>query len=120
MLENLLRNAAAAVGPGGKVLVSLIGAGDLAEIVVADDGPGVPAAERDRIFDLYYTTRPEGTGLGLSLAAQMVSAMGGTLNLDPEPGLDGQGARFVVRLPRHRTPAPTDRSQRASNPERES
>ncbi|MCB1182809.1 HAMP domain-containing histidine kinase [bacterium] len=102
ILENLLRNAAAAVGPGGKVLVSLIGAGDMAEIVVADDGPGVPAADRDRIFDLYYTTRPEGTGLGLSLAAQMVAAMDGSLELDTEPGLDGRGARFVVRLPRHR------------------
>ncbi len=99
VLENLLRNAAVALDGRGKVLVTLIQSGDWAEIVVADDGPGVPAADRDRIFDLYYTTRPEGTGLGLSLAAQMVSAMGGTLALDTEPGLDQTGARFVVRLP---------------------
>ena len=117
-LENLLRNAAAALDGRGKVLVSLIAAGDWAEIVVADDGPGVPAADHDRIFDLYYTTRPEGTGLGLSLAAQMVSAMGGQLLLDAEPGLDGRGARFVVRLPLRQVPrqAPRQAPQQAPRP----
>jgi len=99
VLENLLRNAAQALAGHGKVLVSLIANGDNAEIVVSDNGPGVPEADRDRIFDLYYTTRPEGTGLGLSLTAQMVSAMGGILVLDSEPGLDKRGARFVARLP---------------------
>ncbi len=99
ILENLIRNAVAAVGAGGKILVSLVKVGAQAEIVVEDDGPGVPARERDRIFDLYYTTRPEGTGLGLSLAARMASALGGSLELAAEPGLGGTGARFVVRLP---------------------
>ena len=86
------------------MLVSLIGSGEWAEIVVADDGPGVPAEDRDRIFDLYYTTRPEGTGVGLSLTAQMASAMGGMLVLDDQPGLDKRGARFVVRLPLRHDP----------------
>jgi len=105
ILENLMKNAAQAVGEAGSVLVSLIARGDTAEIVVADDGPGVPVEDRDRIFDLYYTSRPEGTGLGLSLVAQMAAAMGGSLSLDPEPGLDGKGARFVVALPiRHIPP----------------
>ncbi len=99
ILENLLRNAAQTVAGRGKVLVSLIENGQWAEIVVADNGPGVPEADRDRIFDLYYTTRPEGTGLGLSLTAQMVSAMGGLLVLDSKPGLDGRGSRFIARLP---------------------
>lgn len=104
ILENLVRNAAEAVGAGGKILVSLIGAGDRAEIVVADDGPGIAPAIRDRIFDLYFTTRPEGNGLGLSLAVQMAGAMGGSLALSDEPGLDGKGARFVLTIPlnRHR------------------
>ncbi|MBU2501818.1 hypothetical protein KJ682_10865, partial [bacterium] len=104
ILENLVRNAAEAVGTGGKILVSLIGAGDRAEIVVADDGPGIEPGIRDRIFDLYFTTRPEGNGLGLSLAVQMAGAMGGNLALSDEPGLDGKGARFVLTIPlnRHR------------------
>lgn len=102
VLENLLRNAAQALGGSGKILVSLIGSGDYAEIVVEDNGPGVPLEIRDRIFDLYFTTRPEGSGLGLSLAAQMVGAMGGTLRLAQEHGLEGCGARFVMRLPLRR------------------
>ncbi len=104
ILENLLRNAAEALGGRGKVMVSLIASGDWAEIVVADNGPGVAEVDGDRIFDLYYTTRPEGTGLGLSLTAQMVSAMGGLLVLDTEPGLDNRGARFVARLPLRQPP----------------
>jgi two-component system sensor histidine kinase PilS (NtrC family) len=104
ILENLMKNAAQAVGDSGNVLVSLIARGDFAEIAVVDDGPGVPEAEQDRIFDLYYTTRPEGSGLGLSLVAQMASAMGGSLSLDPEPGLDHKGARFVVTLPIRQPP----------------
>ncbi len=99
ILENLIRNAVEAVGEGGKVLVSLIKTGHLAEIVVEDNGPGISNEDREKIFDLYFTTHPEGTGLGLSIAARMTAAMGGRLELSPKTGLDGHGARFVVRLP---------------------
>ncbi len=99
ILQNLMNNAAQAIGGKGKVLVSLIARKDVAELVVADDGPGVAPEDRDRIFDLYYTSRPEGNGLGLSLVAQMASAMGGALSLDTESGLDHKGARFVVTFP---------------------
>jgi len=99
ILQNLMNNAAQAIDGRGKVLVSLITRGEVAEIVVADDGPGVAPEDRDRIFDLYFTTRPEGNGLGLSLVVQMASAMGGSLSLETEPGLDHKGARFVVTLP---------------------
>ena len=105
ILENLMKNAAQAIDGKGKVLVSLIARRHMAEIVVADDGSGVAPEDRDRIFDLYYTTRPEGNGLGLSLVAQMASAMGGSLLLDSQPGLDHKGARFVVTLPLHRISA---------------
>ena len=104
-VENLMRNAVQAMAGRGKVMVSLIASGEWAEIVVADNGPGIDDADADRIFDLYYTTRPEGTGLGLSLTAQMVSSMGGLLVLDSEPGLDNRGARFVARLPLRQPPA---------------
>ncbi len=108
ILENLMNNAARAIDGKGKVLVSLIARGETAELVVADDGPGIVPEDRDRIFDLYYTTRPEGNGLGLSLVAQMVSAMGGSFSLDTEPGLNHKGARFVVTLPIHRSNAERD------------
>ncbi len=105
ILENLLKNAALAIEGQGRVMVSLVAKGDVAEIVVADDGQGIATEDRDRIFDLYYTTRPDGHGLGLSLVAQMVSAMDGTLFLDTKPGLDNKGARFVVKFPLRRSSA---------------
>lgn len=103
VLENLLRNAVEAMDDGGRVRVEARTAGAEAEIQVADDGPGIDPGDRRRIFDLYYTTRPQGSGLGLSLATQMIAAQGGTLEVADEAGLDGQGARFVIRLPRERS-----------------
>ncbi len=100
IVENLLRNAAEAMTGGGRVRVEIRAHPETAEIVVADDGPGIGQEDRERIFDLYYTTRPEGSGLGLSLAARMTSALGGALRLDPGSGLDGNGACFRVELPR--------------------
>ncbi|HEV7268772.1 MAG TPA: ATP-binding protein [Falsiroseomonas sp.] len=67
-------------------------------LAVEDNGPGVPEAMRERIFEPYVTTKPlgAGTGLGLAVCRNIVAAHGGTLGL--EPGTLG-GARFVVRLP---------------------
>jgi two-component system sensor histidine kinase HydH len=101
ILENLMRNALEAGAT--RVLASLAAVRDRAEITVADDGPGVPAAERERIFDLYYTSRPDGTGLGLSLANQMAAALSGTLTLSDAEGLSGRGAMFVLQLPLRRS-----------------
>jgi CheY-like chemotaxis protein len=65
---------------------------------VADSGPGVPPAVRERIFEPFFTTKPagEGTGLGLSLCLGIVEGHGGTLTLDPP---DGGGAAFRIELP---------------------
>ncbi|MBU8869255.1 MAG: hypothetical protein KOO60_00145 [Gemmatimonadales bacterium] len=102
ILENLLRNAVDALGGEGTVSVTLQSDGPEVEINVADNGPGVGSEDRKRIFDLYFTTRSDGHGLGLSLATQMVAAMGGSLRIAEDPGLEGKGARFVVRLPLQR------------------
>ena len=66
-----------------------------AEVLVADDGPGVPPADRDRIFRRFVTTRPGGNGLGLSTSREIAQAHGGTLSLLET----GPGATFAVRLP---------------------
>ena len=99
ILENLLRNAVDALNGKGKVSVTVEVDGPDVEIVVADNGPGISISDRRRIFDLYFTTRSEGNGLGLSLATQMVTAMDGSLRVAEGPGLDGKGVRFLLRLP---------------------
>lgn len=67
-----------------------------AEVVIADDGPGVPEKDRDRIFERFVTTRPGGNGLGLSTSREIAQAHGGTLTLRDTPG---GGATFVLQLP---------------------
>jgi len=105
VIWNLLANAAQAIresGQGGTVRVSCGPAPDGgAALSVADDGPGIPPAERARIFTPFFTTKPSGTGLGLAVVQRIVDGHGGSIAVDPAPG---QGARFTVRLP----PAPPD------------
>ena len=67
-----------------------------AEVSIADDGPGVPEKDRDRIFQRFVTTRPGGNGLGLSTSREIAQAHGGTLTLQETPG---GGATFVLTLP---------------------
>jgi two-component system nitrogen regulation sensor histidine kinase NtrY len=67
-----------------------------AHIVIDDEGAGVPFELRERVFDLFYTTRPRGTGLGLSIVSQLAVAMGGGVRFgETEAG----GARVTLRWP---------------------
>jgi CheY-like chemotaxis protein len=68
------------------------------EIAVADNGPGVPAELRGRVFDPYFTTKPagEGTGLGLAMSLNHIRSHDGRLTIEATPG---GGATFVIRLP---------------------
>jgi two-component system sensor histidine kinase PilS (NtrC family) len=65
------------------------------EIVVSDTGRGIPLADLERIFDPFYTTKPDGTGLGLPTVHRIVESHGGTLEVESQPG----ATRFRVRLP---------------------
>ena len=68
--------------------------GGQAEVVVADDGPGVPLEDRERVFRRFVTTRPGGNGLGLATSRDIAQAHGGSLSLR-----EGEGATFVLTLP---------------------
>ncbi len=95
---NLLDNALAVLGPGGKVTVQAREDGDRICLSVIDDGPGMDEDTRRRIFEPFFTTRPDGTGLGLAVVASVVRAHGGTVHCHSRPG---QGSAFHVCLPRN-------------------
>jgi two-component system OmpR family sensor kinase len=101
VLDNLLTNAAVHTPPGTKVSVTVAAAHDRVTVAVADTGPGVPAADRERIFDRFYRVDKArgrdrgGSGLGLSVAASLVRAHGGTI----EVGGGAGGTVFTVTLP---------------------
>jgi signal transduction histidine kinase len=104
VLANLLDNAAKHAPDKAPIRVEARRAGPLAVLSVTDTGPGVPPADRERVFERFTqldsgaTRRAGGIGLGLYIARQLANAQGGDLLLtDPVP--PGQGARFELRLP---------------------
>ena len=97
---NLVTNALQAAGPKARVDAAFRLDGRNAEIAVADNGPGVPAALRQRIFEPFFTSRPDGTGLGLAVVRSVAEAHGGDVRLHSGDGPDStDGAHFVLRLP---------------------
>ena len=99
VLLNLLQNALDAVGETGIISVRSRAVEGAVEIAVLDEGPGVAAAHVERLFEPFFTTKAvgKGTGLGLATAHEIVRNHGGTLRY--EPGPNGKGACFVMRLP---------------------
>ncbi|HMB67671.1 MAG TPA: ATP-binding protein [bacterium] len=93
---NLVLNAVDAAPAGGEIRLSAETAPpDSVRILVEDDGPGVPAAVRERIFDPFFTTKAGGTGLGLSISQGIVARHSGSLRMEET----GTGTRAVVTLP---------------------
>ena len=97
-LLNLAINALQAVAKCGRVELRAQQAGDTLLLEVADSGPGLPAERLSVIFEPYYTTKPEGSGIGLWIAQQIVVAHGGTIQAANGPA---GGAVFTIRLPLH-------------------
>ncbi|MFO7626315.1 MAG: ATP-binding protein [Candidatus Fermentibacteraceae bacterium] len=90
-LGNMLRNAVEALAdhPGGQVLVELKREGNEVRLSVSDNGPGIPAKRLDRVWEPFYTTRAEGTGLGLYVCRRIAQEHGGRMELQnlPQGGL---------------------------------
>ncbi|MDQ1568152.1 MAG: two-component system, OmpR family, sensor kinase, partial [Actinomycetota bacterium] len=106
LVGNLLDNAANASPPEGRVTARIRHAADRSELVVTDTGPGIPAGERERIFERFVRLAPSrsrdsaGSGLGLPIARSIARAHGGDLTATATP----VGARFVAWLPRQVPP----------------
>ena len=102
VIRNLTRNAIEHTGPGGLVRLTAKAHGERLELAVEDDGPGIPEAEHERIFDRFHRTDGSrarslgGSGLGLAIARAIVLAHGGRIWADQSP--EG-GARIVLELP---------------------
>jgi len=104
VVVNLLQNALEALhdttseNPRVRVLTRKSGDGHWAELVVEDNGPGLPAEGRNDLFEPMVTHRAEGTGLGLAIVRSLITAHDGTIEATDA---DSGGARFIVRLPIH-------------------
>lgn len=116
VIVNLLDNAISFSPPGGRVNVATRRIGSEIQIAVEDEGPGIPEENLERIFERFYTDRPQesfgqNSGLGLNISRQIVVAHGGRLYAENRPlpgaargladagGRKCGGARFVIRLP---------------------
>jgi signal transduction histidine kinase/HAMP domain-containing protein len=102
---NLVRNSIQALPSRDKKIVLRCGRAPAADsprrwvtIAVADTGPGIASEHRERVFDLFFTTRPEGTGVGLALVRQAAELHGGEVAIESEVGV---GTTVVIHLPEH-------------------
>jgi signal transduction histidine kinase len=98
IVSNLLVNALEAGTRGGRVSVSSAPQDGVCVLTVQDDGPGIPAALREKILQPFFTTKSQGTGLGLAIVARRVAEFGGKVDWE-SPVQDGRGTRFCVTLP---------------------
>ena len=93
---NIVQNGIEATDPGGVMTIALFCREERAIIEITDTGRGIPEKERSLIFNLYYTTKEEGTGMGLSIANQIVQSHGGIIEI---AGREPQGTCFRILLP---------------------
>jgi len=93
---NVVVNAMQAMPEGGELKFESSWTEDTAEIRISDTGAGIPPELRDKIFRLYFTTRKEGSGIGLAMTFRIVQLHDGTIDFTSEPG---KGTTFFIRLP---------------------
>ncbi len=97
---NLVKNGLEALGRGGKLTVSTRRVEDQVEIAIQDTGAGIASDVGKRLFEQFFTTKPQGTGLGLYISRQIIEEHGGTLRWESAPGA---GTTFTATLPIKRT-----------------
>ncbi len=101
-LLNIVLNGVQAMPEGGVLRLGLKDRGSRWLVRVADEGVGIPEEAREQIYQLYFTTKQKGSGIGLAMAFRVVQLHGGTIEFDSEPGI---GTEFRIELPALRRPA---------------
>ena len=97
VMINLLTNALEALGKGGEIkIVARREDEKKVGVSIVDNGPGIPKPLREKIFDPFFSTKPKGSGLGLSIVKNIVEAHGGTISLDPV----SRGTSFTLLFPK--------------------
>jgi signal transduction histidine kinase len=103
-VQEVLPHGIEALASGGHIAITAAPCGDgmpRVSLAIADDGPGVPPELRERIFQLFMTTKSTGTGVGLAVVRKIVERHGGTITLaDNTP----RGTRIVIELPAAQDP----------------
>jgi signal transduction histidine kinase len=93
---NVITNGIEAMPQGGTLELEVVAQDSICVITVSDTGPGIPNDARERIFHLYFTTKKNGTGLGLPMAYRALQLHGGAIDVENRPGM---GASFVLKFP---------------------
>lgn len=96
---NVGKNAFEAMPDGGRLSITLRRVGQIASIEFVDTGPGIPAELRAQVFRPFFTTKVNGTGLGLAVSRTIVRGMGGEISVEDQPG---PGTKVVIQLPLQR------------------
>ena len=98
----------------GRIRLDLVATGNSVRLSVSDNGPGIPQEHVAKVLLPLFTTKPEGTGLGLAIAHEMLTRMGGALEVGNDPELGG--ARIVIQLRLAKPERPDDRPRREASP----
>jgi len=102
VFQNLIFNAISAIPKDGTIILQTRRVKSCMRVAVVDNGPGISGKILDKIFEPFYTTSPDGMGLGLSVCRNIIDKLGGTIHVSSQPG---KGAAFTVELPfEFRTP----------------
>jgi PAS domain S-box-containing protein len=96
-LLNLTRNACQAMASGGTATIATAQDDEYVRVSIADEGVGIEPEDRDKIFGLYFTTKPDGNGVGLAVVYRIIQMHDGTIDVESEVG---RGTTMTVRLPR--------------------
>jgi signal transduction histidine kinase len=96
VLWNVALNGVEAMNGRGRLSLEVVRKNGAVALAVTDTGPGIPSERRGRVFEPFYTGKPNGTGLGLTIAERIVAAHGGRIEIDSEPG---RGTRVTLLFP---------------------